>query len=257
MTSVPTLPSILSRPDGTAIAYQSTPARPGTSRPGILFLSGYASDMQGTKASALGEWAAARGQAMTRFDYFGHGQSSGAMRDGSIGRWRDDALTVFDELTAGPQILVGSSMGGWIMLLLALARPERVAGLVGIASAPDFTEDLMWNLFSAEVQERILSEGAVHMPSNHGDAVFEISREFIEEGRQHLLLRAPIAIASTVRLLHGMADSDVPWRTSLRLLERLTSTDATLTLIKDGDHRLSRPRDLARIFAAVAEVSAQ
>jgi pimeloyl-ACP methyl ester carboxylesterase len=211
--------------------------------------------MMGSKASALAQWAEARGQAMVRFDYFGHGQSAGVMRDGSIGRWRDDAVAVFDELTEGPQILVGSSMGGWIMLLLALKRPERIAGLVGIAAAPDFTEDLMWNLFSEDARQRITTEGAILLPSNHGDSAFEITREFIADGRQHLVLRAPIDIQRPVRLLHGMADADVPWRISLRLLERLSGGDATLTLVKDGDHRLSRPQDLERMFAAVSELS--
>ncbi|MGH6932954.1 MAG: alpha/beta hydrolase [Dongiaceae bacterium] len=218
-------------------------------------MSRFASDMAGTKANALAEWAENRGQPMIRFDYFGHGQSSGVLRDGSIGRWSQDALAVLDQLTHGPQILVGSSMGGWIMLLLALQRPERMAGLVGIAAAPDFTEDLIWNLFSEDAQQRLMSEGAIHMPSNHGDVVLEITREFLEEGRQQLLLREPIAIDCPARLLHGMADGDVPWRTSLRLLERLAGADASLTLVKDGDHRLSRPQDLSRIFAAVAELS--
>jgi pimeloyl-ACP methyl ester carboxylesterase len=220
-----------------------------------MFLSGFGSDMLGTKASALAQWAQTRGQALIRFDYFGHGQSSGAMRDGSIGRWRDDAIAVLDELTGGPQILVGSSMGGWLMLLLAMARPERIAGLVGIAAAPDFTEDLMWNLFSEDARQRILSEGAIHLPSNYGDSAFEITREFIADGRRHLVLRALLDIQRPVRLLHGMADGDVPWRTSLRLLERLSGADATLTLVKDGDHRLSRPPDLERMFAAVSELS--
>jgi len=242
-------------PDGTRIAYRQLAARAGDARPGVVFLSGFASDMTGTKGTALAAWAKGRGQALLRFDYSSHGQSSGAFRDGAIGRWTADALAAIDRLTVGPLILVGSSMGGWIMLLAALARPARIAGLVGIAAAPDFTEDLMWAQMSAATRARLLADGVIHQPSQYQDAPLEISRALIEDGRRHLVLRAPLDIRCPVRLFHGMADPDVPWQTSVRLAERLTGDDVTVTMIKDGAHRLSRQEDLQRIFAAVAELS--
>jgi pimeloyl-ACP methyl ester carboxylesterase len=243
--------------DGTRLAYRSIRMRPGDQRPGIVFLSGFASDMTGTKGLALEAWARERGQALLRFDYSGHGRSSGAFRDGTIGRWTEDALAALDRLTDGPQILVGSSMGGWIMLLAALARPQRIAGLVGIAAAPDFTEDLMWAQMQEPTRTRLMTEGVILQPSQYQDTPMEISRALIEDGRRHLLLRAPIAIRCPVRLLHGMADPDVPWLTSVRLAERLTGADVTLTLVKDGDHRLSRAQDLQRMFAAIEELVAK
>src|SRR5690606_6235599 len=252
----PEPPRILARPDGSAIAYHRLPEREGTPRrPGVVFLGGFASDMTGTKATALEAFCRARGQAFLRFDYTGHGQSSGAFEEGTIGRWTADALAALDELTAGPQILVGSSMGGWIMLLVALARPERLAGLVGIAAAPDFTEDLVWAALTPEERETLLRDGAVRRPSAYDPEPYPFTRALIEEGRNHLLLRAPIDITCPVRLLQGMRDPDVPWQTALRLTERLTGDDVHLLLIKDGDHRLSRPANLDRLFAAVAELS--
>jgi pimeloyl-ACP methyl ester carboxylesterase len=245
----------LTLPDRAAIAYRRVAARAGDARPGIVFLSGFASDMTGTKAAALAAWAEARGRAFLRFDYSGHGRSSGAFRDGTIGRWSEDALAVLDCLTAGPQILVGSSMGGWIMLLAALARPERVAGLVGIAAAPDFTEDLMWAAMPPATRAQLLAEGVVQEPSQYQDAPLEITRALIEDGRRRLVLRAPLDIRCPVRLLHGMADPDVPWETALRLSKQLGSDDVTVTLIKDGDHRLSRAQDLHRLFAAIEDLS--
>jgi pimeloyl-ACP methyl ester carboxylesterase len=245
----------LIRPDGIAIAYRRVAADASARRPGILFLSGFASDMTGTKGAALDAWARGRGRALLRFDYSGHGQSGGAFGDGTIGRWTEDALAVLDRLTTGPQVLVGSSMGGWIMLLTALARPARIAGLVGIAAAPDFTEELMWAQMPAPLRERLMRAGAILQPSRYGDAPTQISRALIEEGRRHLLLHGPIDIRCPVRLLHGMADPDVPWQTSLRLAERLSGDDVTLTLIKDGDHRLSREQDLRRMLAAIEELS--
>jgi pimeloyl-ACP methyl ester carboxylesterase len=243
----------LTLPDGARLAYRRL--RAGDGRPGIAFLSGFASDMTGTKGAALAAWAQEHGRALLRFDYSGHGQSSGAFRDGTIGRWTADTLAAIDRLTAGPQLLVGSSMGGWIMLLAALARPDRIAGLVGIAAAPDFTEDLMWAAMPPETRARLLADGGIQQPSQYQDAPLEISRALIEDGRRHLLLRGPIGIRCPVRQLHGMADPDVPWQTSVRLAERLAGTDVTVTLIKGGDHRLSREEDLQRIFAAVDEIS--
>lgn len=218
-----------------------------------MFLGGFMSDMTGTKATALEAFCKARGQAFLRFDYFGHGASTGAFRDGTIGRWRDDALAVIDRLTEGKQILVGSSMGGWIMLLAALARPERVVALVGIAPAPDFTEDLLWPSFTPEEQRRLLAEGAITVPSQYDPRGYTVTRRLIEEGRDHLLLARTVKIASPVRLLHGMKDEDVPWETSLRLAERLASEDVRVTLVKNGDHRLSTEADLALLQRTLEE----
>ncbi len=248
------IPKILTRDDGTTIAYHRTPA--ATSLPGAIFLTGFKSDMTGGKARALEAFCRDRGQAFLRFDYRGHGASSGRFEDGGIGDWADDAIAALDALTAGPQILIGSSMGGWIMLLVALARPDRVAGLVGIASAPDYTEDLMWARFPAEVRAQLTQQGVWHAPSRYDDGPYVITRRLIEDGRRHLVLRAPLRISCPVRLLHGMADPDVPWQTSQRLLDRLGSADATLTLIKDAGHRLNEPPHIARIQTALAELSA-
>src|SRR5215510_15992634 len=202
-------PETLALPDDTRLAYRRLGARAGDGRPGIVFLSGFASDMTGTKGTALAAWAQERGQMFLRFDYSGHGQSSGRFRDGTIGRWTADALAVIDTLTTGPQILVGSSMGGWIMLLAALARHDRIAGLVGIAAAPDFTEDLMWDRMSAAQREALARDGVIHQPSKYAEAQYEIGRALIEDGRRHLLLRGRIDIRCPIRLLHGMADPDV------------------------------------------------
>ena len=181
---------------------------------------------------------------MLRFDYSGHGASEGRFEDGDIGRWTADALALMDALTQGPLVLVGSSMGGWIALLVALARPGRVAGLVGIAAAPDFTERLMWQAMSPRERERLMGEGVLHVPSQYGEP-YPITRRLIEDGRRRLLLDAPIPLDCPVRLLHGQRDPDVPWETALRVAERLSGTDVQVTLVKDGDHRLSRPQDLA------------
>jgi pimeloyl-ACP methyl ester carboxylesterase len=234
-------PDFLARDDGERIAYRRLPGK----APGVVFLGGFMSDMTGTKATALEAFCRSRGQTFLRFDYFGHGVSSGAFRDATIGRWREDALAVLDGLTEGPQILVGSSMGGWIMLLAAVARPARVRALVGIAPAPDFTEDLMWPDFSPEQQKRLMEEGEITLPSAYDPRGYVITRRMIEEGREHLLLRGTIPIACPVRLLHGIKDSDVPWEVSLRLAEKLASEDVAITLVKNGDHRLSTDADLA------------
>ncbi|HXH02129.1 MAG TPA: alpha/beta hydrolase [Candidatus Competibacteraceae bacterium] len=245
-------PAYLPRHDGLRLAYRRSPGR----GPGVMFLGGFMSDMSGIKARTLEDFCRARGQAYVCFDYFGHGRSDGAFRDATVGRWREDALAVLDQLTAGPQILVGSSMGGWLMLLAALARPERVVGLVGIASAPDFTEDLLFPGLAPELQAALRRVGAIHIPSQYSTQPYAITLRLIEEARAHLLLRAPIPLACPVRLLHGMADPDVPWQTSQRLLERLESADVHLTLIKDGDHRLSREQDLALLCRTLAELDA-
>ncbi|HWD60419.1 MAG TPA: alpha/beta hydrolase [Stellaceae bacterium] len=233
----------LARPGGATIAYR----RLAGTAPGIIFLGGFRSDMTGAKALFLEEYCRQRGRAYVRFDYFAHGQSSGDFAAGTISRWRDDAVAVIDSLSAGPQVLVGSSMGGWIMVLAALARPERVAALVGIAAAPDFTTDLLPRRLS-EAQLRVLREEAqIALPSPYDEAGYLYTRALVEDGDCNLVLRAPIPLACPVRLLHGMADVSVPWQQSLTLAERLQGADVTLTLVKDGDHRLSREEDLARL----------
>lgn len=252
--------SLLRRADGGTIAYRATDGK----SPGVVFLGGFMSDMTGTKASALEAHCRRAGRGFVRFDYFGHGASDGAFRDGTIGGWRDDALAVIDAARAGPLILVGSSMGGWLMLLAALARPERVAGLVGIAAAPDFTEDLMWDEFDGETRAALARDGVVARPSGHGEPPGfssplpggrpggePVTMRLIEEARRHLLLRGPVPVACPVHLLHGMADEEVPWRTAPRIAEAVASADVTVELIKDGDHRLSRTRDIARLCAVV------
>jgi pimeloyl-ACP methyl ester carboxylesterase len=243
-------PAILTREDGATIAYHR---RPGE-MPGIVFLGGFMSDMTGTKAARLDAFASARGQAYLRFDYFAHGASSGDFAEATVGRWKEDALAVIDELTTGPLILVGSSIGGWLMLLVALARPERIAALVGIAAAPDATEALMWARFPPEVREQILREGAARRPSAYSAEGYLFTRKLIEDGRRHLLMQSAIPLTCPVRLLHGMADPDVPWETSVALSERLAGSDVRITLVKDGDHRLSRERDLALLERSIEEL---
>ena len=247
----------LTRSDGHHMAYHRQPASGfGRRLPGVVFLPGFKSDMTGSKVTALAEFCRSRGQAFLSFDYFGHGRSSGAFTDGSIGRWAADVVAALDALSDGPQILVGSSMGGWLMLLAALQRPERIHALIGIAAAPDFTEDLIWSSLSATDREKMTSEGQLAQPSDYADEPYVITRLLIDEGRQHLLLRDDIAIDRPVRLLHGMADADVPYAVSLRLADRLASADVQIRLIKDGDHRLARPQDLKLLFDQVDALSA-
>jgi pimeloyl-ACP methyl ester carboxylesterase len=235
-------------------------ARAG-SAPGLFWLGGFNSDMKGTKALALDAWATGQGRACVRFDYSGHGESGGAFIDGTIGRWLEESVAVFERFCRGPQIVIGSSMGGWMALLLAreIARREgshaSLAGLVLIAPAPDFTEQLMWNGFSAEVREEITTKGVWLRPSPYGDgAPYPITRALIEEGRSHLLLGSAIEVGCPVRILQGAQDPDVPWQHAFALAHRLPSEDVVLTMIQDGDHRLSRPQDIARIIAAVSEM---
>ena len=211
--------------------------------PGVVFLPGFRSDMQGSKALALRAHRAARGRAFLRFDYSGHGESAGRFEDGTIGQWAADAVAVLDALTEGPQVLVGSSMGGWIALLVARARAARFAGLVGIAPAPDFTEALMWPAFDAATRAALLRDGVIHLPSQYGDPT-PVTRALIEDGARQSVLGGPIPLRCPVRILQGMRDPDVPWRHALRLVEALEGEDVRLHLIKDGDHRLSREQDL-------------
>ena len=226
--------------DGNELAWCFVPGR----GPTTVFLPGFRSDMMGAKALATEAFCVRHGLACLRLDYSGHGQSGGRFVDGTIGRWRDDALALIDALTTGDIVLAGSSMGGWIALLIALARPERVVGLIGIAAAPDFTEALMWAAMTPPERETLQRDGVLLTPSQYGEPV-PIARGLIEEGRQHLLMDAPIGIDVPVRLLQGQLDPDVPWQTAMRLAERLVADDVQLVLVKDGDHRLSRPGDLA------------
>jgi pimeloyl-ACP methyl ester carboxylesterase len=228
--------------------------------PGLFWLGGYKSDMTGTKAAALDEWARQAGRACVRFDYSGHGESEGAFTDGTIGRWLADSLAVFDAYGQGPQILVGSSMGGWLALLLAreLRRRGRsgsasVAGLVLIAPAVDFTEELMWKQFTPEIKRELADTGVWARPSQYSPQPYLVTRQLIEEGRNHLLLGGMIETGCPVRILQGVEDPDVPWRHAVELTSRLASDDVVLTLVKDGDHRLSRPEDIERLIQAVKE----
>lgn len=226
--------------------------------PGLFWLGGFNSDMKGTKALAVDAWAEAKGRACVRFDYSGHGESGGNFVDGTIGRWLEESLSVFTRFCRGPQVVVGSSMGGWIALLLARElqrRPQHsaLAGLVLIAPAPDFTEELMWKSFSREVRAEIQTRGVWHRPSQYGDP-YPITRRLIEDGRNHLVLSGSIDVGCPVRILQGAQDPDVPWQHALRLANRLPAQDVVLTVIKDGDHRLSRPQDIARLIAAISEI---
>ena len=243
-------PANLARQDGATIAYN----RLAGSSPGIVFLGGFRSDMTGTKALHLEDYCRRRGQAYLRFDYFGHGESSGDAALSTIGRWAEDAIAVLDSLNEGPQVLVGSSMGGWIMLLAALARPSRIHGLVGIAAAPDFTEDLVWPRLDPVQQRRLRGHGAVTLPSEYDLAGYTYRLSLFEDGKRHLVMPRAIALECPVRMLHGMSDASVPWRTSLSLAEHLASRDVVVTLVKDGDHRLSREADLARLGRTLDEL---
>jgi pimeloyl-ACP methyl ester carboxylesterase len=219
--------------------------------PGVMFCGGFMSDMTGSKATALAAHCATQGRAFLRFDYAGHGASGGRFEDGTISQWRDDALAALDGLTDGPQVVVGSSMGGWIALLLALARPRRVRGLVLLAPAPDFTQIIIDRELSPAERERLQRDGRIERPSEYSEQPYVITRRLIEDGHRHRLLDAPIALSCPVRIVHGMRDSDVAWQQSITLLERLQGEDSHLTLLKNGDHRLSGEADLARLTGLV------
>jgi pimeloyl-ACP methyl ester carboxylesterase len=223
------------------------------SGPGIVWLNGFKSVMMGTKAQAVDGWAAENGRACVRFDYFGHGASSGDFRDGTVSRWLDDSLTVIDRLSRGRQILVGSSMGAWLALHCALARPDRISGVLLVAPAVDFTERLLWDTFPPEVRRQIERDGEWLRPSQYDAESYPITRRLIEDGRRHLLLGAPITLSSPVRILQGMADPDVPWRHAMLVLERL-GPDTELTLVKSGDHRLSRSHDLGLLLRTLSAI---
>lgn len=244
-------PQFLTTPEGRRIAYRLTPGQ----GPTVVFLGGFRSDMEGSKAQHLQAWAEREGRAFLRFDYSGHGASSGAFLDGAIGDWFEDARAALS-LAPGPLLLVGSSMGGWISLLLAKALPERIAGLVGIAAAPDFTEDSMWAAFDADQRAALLRDGQVAQPSDYSDEPYIITRRLIEEGRNRLVLREPLPLPFPVRLLQGTADTDVPPAVALRLLDHATGGDIRLTLVKGADHRFSSPDCLALIEATVTDLLA-
>lgn len=250
MRIFPSPPNRLTLTSGDTLAYH----RSSGATPGILFLGGFTSDMTGAKATTLERWCQGRGQAFIRFDYTGHGASSGSFANGTIGRWTDEALTVLDQLTEGPQILVGSSMGAWIMLLAALERPTRIAGLLGLACAADFTEYLLWEKLDESLRERLRRERMISLPSPYGEP-YIIAMGLIEEAARHRLLnRTELPISCPVRLIHGMRDADVPWRTSLQVTEKLTSSDVRLILVKDGEHTLSREQDLKLLTRTLGEM---
>ncbi|MDF2140261.1 alpha/beta hydrolase [Paenirhodobacter sp. CAU 1674] len=242
----------ITTPEGRRIAYVPTAG----AGPGIVFLHGFKSDMEGTKAVALEAWARAQGRAFLRLDYSGHGASDGVFEEGAIGDWFEDARDAILALTEGPQVLVGSSMGGWIALLIARHHPEKLAGLVTIAAAPDFTEDGYWASFDKDQRRELEQVGHIDVPSDYGDP-YRITRRLINEGRNRLVLRSPLDLPFPVRFLQGTADTAVSVETALRLLDHATGPDMRLTLVKGADHRFSEPDDLALIESAVAEVLAR
>ena len=245
------MPEILTTPQGRQIAYHHSAGQ----GPTVVFLGGFKSDMGGTKAVHLEAWAKAQGRAFLRFDYSGHGASSEAFTDGAIGDWFKDACAALD-MIEGPLVLVGSSMGGWISLLCARAMPDRIAGLVTIAAAPDFTEDSMWAGFDADQRAALARDGRVALPSDYGDP-YIITQRLITEGRKVLVLRDPLHLPFPVRFLQGTADADVSVATAQRLLDHATGPDMRLTLVKGADHRFSDDTCLALIVAAVEDVLAR
>lgn len=241
----------LTTTDGAKIAYRHQPGK----HPGVLFLGGFHSDMDGSKAGFLHARAAEAGIGFTRFDYQGHGRSSGRFEDGTIGLWAADALQVFDRVCAGPQVLIGSSMGGWMAMLIARARPERVKGLVLIAPAPDFPRALMLPTMPAEGVEALRRDGRWNRPSEFADEDYPITLRLIEESADHDLLDGPpVAVDGPCHILHGTADETVPTAHALKVLDALEAPSVTLELIKGGDHRLSTEADLARLWARAMAV---
>ena len=242
---------LLERADGERLAWRKVAGE----GPTVVWLGGFKSDMAGTKAQAIADWAQARGRAYLRFDYFGHGESTGEFIHGTITRWREDALAVIDQLAPGPLVLVGSSMGGWLACLVAAVRAERVKALVLIAPAPDFTEKLMAPEMTDADRHALAETGVWLRPSDYGEP-YPITRDLLEDGARWSILPGPVPVSCPVRILQGGADPDVPWRHALELANEIKSGDVVFSLIKDGDHRLSRPQDLARLVAALDEVAA-
>ena len=241
---------ILTRDDGATIAH----VRLAGKNPGVVFLHGFHSDMTGNKALAVEEFCRKRGQAFVRYDATGHGRSSGEFINGGIGQWAADAVSVIDALTDGPQILVGSSMGGWLMLLAALQRRHRVVGLLGLAAAPDFTEELIYAVLTPEQKRALLVEGKLEIADCEDRPAYQIGRALIEEGRENMLLSDGINLTCPVRLIHGQKDAEVPWQTVLRLQEHLASDDVEVTLIKSAGHRLGEPQELNTIVTVLEEL---
>lgn len=242
----------LDRGNGTELAWIRQPG----DAPTVVFLPGFRSDMTGDKATSLAAYCGQQGAGMLRFDYSGHGASGGDFLDGTIGIWAADALAAIDSLTSGKLVLVGSSMGGWIALLVALARPDRVAALIGIAAAPDFTQRLMWESMAPSERETLQRDGVLYVPSQYGEPT-PITLKLIQDGASHQVLTGSMPIRCPIRLLHGQADPDVPWELALRIAAEAESPDVQVTLVKDGDHRLSRPRDLALLRRTVGEFLGQ
>jgi pimeloyl-ACP methyl ester carboxylesterase len=248
-----TSPDFIDGPGGRRLAYHVTPG----AGPGVVFLGGFKSDMEGTKALHLEDWARRNGRAFLRLDYSGHGQSAGTFEEGAIGDWAADAQAVIAAATEGPQILVGSSMGGWIALLCVKAMPQRVAGLVTVAAAPDFTEDAMWAGFTDAQRAELMEKGRLEFPSEYDDSPYVITRRLIEEGRENFVLRAPLRLPFPVRFLQGTADEDVDRAVALRLMDHAEGPDMRLTLVDGADHRFSTPDCLALIEQSVEEVVAR
>jgi pimeloyl-ACP methyl ester carboxylesterase len=246
-----TSPKFLTTKEGRKIAYHQTDGQ----GPMVVFLGGFKSDMDGTKALYLEDWARNAGRGFLRFDYSGHGQSSGAFVDGCISDWAADAISAISALTTGKVILVGSSMGGWIALLVARAMPDRIAGLVGIAAAPDFTEDSMWAGFDAAARATLIADGRLELPSDYSEDPYIITRRLIEDGRNQLVLRSPLRLPFPVRLLQGTADEDVDLAVALRLLDHAEGDDIRLTLVKAADHRFSEPDNLRLIRHSIHSVT--
>ena len=238
--------------NGRRLAYRRHDGQSGLT---FVWLSGFRSDMTGTKVMELEAWAKAEGHGFLAFDYSGHGESAGAFEDGTVSRWREDTIEVIEQCTSGPLVLVGSSMGGWMALLAALALKDRVRAMVLIAPAPDFTDQLMWPDLPDDARNEILDDGIHYQPSEYGDPL-PITHALIEDGSQWTLLDKPITFNGPVRILQGRLDPDVPWSHAFRLVEQMTSDDIVFQLIKDGDHRLSRPQDIARLKHTCAEVAA-
>lgn len=243
----------LKSPNGYEIAYVATPGR-DDALPGVVFLGGYRSDMEGTKALFLEQECAARGQAFVRFDYGGHGQSGGAFIDGTIGTWKDDALAVIDLLTQGPQILIGSSMGGWIALLCAMERPARIKGIIGLAAAPDFTREVSAQM-SDDHRAQMAAKGYFEEPNDYAPEPYIFTQKLIDDGEARCLLDGPIALSIPVRLIQGMQDADVEWQKAQRIEKALTTPDAAVFLVETGDHRLSRPEDLALLGRVLGDLN--
>jgi len=243
---------LLHRPDGHSLAYHHTAG----DAPGVIFCSGFMSDMEGTKAVALEQAMKDLGRSYTRFDYRGHGQSTGLFTDGTISRWTDDALAILDECTAGPQVVVGSSMGGWIGLRMAILRPEKVAGFVGIAAAPDFTIRMKADM-GPEALIDLETKGYWEEPSEYSDEPYTITKNLLEDGSRNFVMEYPIPFEGPVHLLQGMKDDSVPWKTALAIQENLVSDNVIVSLVKEGDHRLSEPEDINRLVLAVEIICSQ